>query len=211
MAVRITKQLFTILVLLFVFIGFIIIGNVSNGLYSTTNEINNNFSSSLSSLNSLEYPLPIKLQEKIIEKDLSQTREYSFKLNNTNLQPRTRRIGEIFDFIKDVAGFQFIENGIDIEGNLDYGKVSMRYEKGVSKFSKTCGSPDSLTVRFRNYVDGYNEGYQTLDIKKSYIHDSKEGQSPDKILELAERPLSLSNQYKDKLVIDKLEEGNYLY
>ena len=46
-----------------------------------------------------------------------------------------------------------------------------------------------------------------MDIKKSYIHESKEGQSPDKILELAERPLSLSNQYKDELVIDKLEEG----
>ena len=152
--------------------------------------------------NAISPALTNKVQKQIVNKNILQAREYSFKWNKTNLQPRSEKIESIFNLIKQVGGLQFLENGIENES----GNISIRNEYGIQSFTKTCGTnPTGVSARVREYLRGYREGFYTLDIKGNYVH--KEGGLPssDKILDLAELPLIV--QPDVDVVIDKLEEG----
>jgi len=151
-------------------------------------------------------PLSQRMQQYILSQQQVLTREYSFKWNKTALQPRTARVSDLQKELAHMLGVRF---------DPDTSVTSMRLEFAFEKFAKTCGiSIKGITMRVREYLLGDRAGYRTVDLKANSAPAEKEAtpstELEDWVRRIVDLPFDLAPSYKDRLVINKLEEDYHL-
>ena len=148
-------------------------------------------------------PLSAHIEQIIFDHHQVLSREYSFKWNKTKLQPRTATVSALQKEMSNMLGVTFDD---------DTAVTSVRFEYAFQKFAKTCGIPQKgITMRVRDYMQGDRAGYRTVDLKANASPASKDqAHTPeieDSIEHIVRLPFDLAPQFKDHLVINKLEEG----